>query len=230
MEIQHYHNSKIQTTYANGTKLNILCTKSGYIYNVEQNEDGSLHIQLLTVYFTRNRIDVEDNPNAGQLINSKGGIAKVLELCQPMTDFQLVELVKNEYYEKKARRKQAEERQAQRDSEEAKKATEDFAKIAGKEVEITVDNLRIFLRCLRYGNGVGYSQGSVKFKYHGKPVGYFYSNYDCDGKLAAAIKFDHAVTIQTDFGPKTDHRFCYGAPLHYMTNYTKIGDELYRGL
>lgn len=168
---------------------------------VEQREDGTLNV---TNYY-------ENTPyaNAGSLIGSNGGVEKFFSLCIDEDAFQK-RIEQKRYLQSPEYRKEQARKQAKREAIAAVQHKADFDALPSP-IPVTYKNIGIVLRYLR-----DLPCGTIELP--SMTMGYSFNQYDCDGKIAAALILDEELI---EDGENYGRRFQVGAPHGHLTKYTK---------
>lgn len=166
---------------------------------VDTIEDGTLRLTDAT--------DGTPYINAGTLINCNGGIGKFLDLCIDEETFQQ-RIRRREYMSSPEYRKVQARKEAEREAIAAAQHKADFDALPSP-IPVTYRNIGIVLRYLR---DIPY--GVVELP--SMTMGYSFNQYDCDGKIAAALVLDDDLI---EDGENYGRRFQVGAPHGHLTKY-----------
>lgn len=193
--------------------MKYIATSKNKVYEVRQNEDG-------TLFITRDGIHSIDN--AGQFIMNFGGIEGILKRCVE-SDLQVKEFAKHHMDEikamKEARRAVYEKNIVKtKGQREAERKAEYEALLAENDgvIPTTYENIGVVLRYLNTQNWGGWSLPKMT-------IGYSCNQYDCDGRIATTMKLDRPINITPDWDTKEmESMFVYGAPHGHLTKYHMV--------
>jgi hypothetical protein len=178
--------------------MKIYMTNSKKFYQVEKNENETL------------KITCEDGTNfinAGNLIDSVGGVDKLLSMCVDF-DGTLKEYVEKFKENEKAERAERIKKQALIDKENKEKAEAEYKKVFCNDVtESTIENIKTLLVYLNTINWGCWNLPKMA-------IPYSCNQYDCDGRMATTIILKEPVDGET--------KYVYGASPRHLSKYCRI--------